>query len=369
MYSNDDRIILTLDAGGTNFVFKAIQACKQIGTQVILPSHSSDLKQCIGSIMNGFRSLIGGLPQKAVAISFAFPGPADYTNGVIGDLPNFSAFRGGVALKAILEYEFQLPVFINNDGNLFAYGEAVSGALQEINRALLTVGSKRQYRNLLGLTLGTGLGSGVVVSGHLLTGDNGCGGDLWCSAHHQQPDLIVEEAISARAVCRRYSELSGITDLNLQPHDIYGIAEAIVPGDRQAAIDSFSALGTALGFTIAETLNIIDGIVVIGGGLSGAHKYLMPALMAAIRRPRYTEDGREFPRTQTQVYNLMDEREQHVFLNDESVIITQKKTFKTVSYDAVKKTGVIITSRDTSHSVAIGAYNLALTELDIKKPY
>ena len=49
---------------------------------------------------------------------------ADYAHGIIGDLPNFPGFRGGVALGPYLEHVFGIPVFINNDGNLFAYGEA-----------------------------------------------------------------------------------------------------------------------------------------------------------------------------------------------------------------------------------------------------
>ncbi len=61
-----------------------------------------------------------------MAISFAFPGPADYIHGIIGDLPNFPAFRGGIALGPYLEERFGMPVFINNDGNLFAYGEAIA---------------------------------------------------------------------------------------------------------------------------------------------------------------------------------------------------------------------------------------------------
>ena len=51
------------------------------------------------------------LKTRPVAISFAFPGPADYPNGIIGNLPNLTAFRGGVALGPMLEEKFQLPVF------------------------------------------------------------------------------------------------------------------------------------------------------------------------------------------------------------------------------------------------------------------
>ena len=86
--------------------------------------------------MEGMRHISSQTDIPPVAISFAFPGPADYRNGIIGDLPNFPSFRGGVALGPYLSRKFGLPVFINNDGNLFAYGEALCGALPEINSRL-----------------------------------------------------------------------------------------------------------------------------------------------------------------------------------------------------------------------------------------
>ena len=76
----------------------------------------------------GFKAIQAGLPETPVAISFAFPGPADYQAGIIGDLPNFPSFRGGVALGPFLEDIFGIPVFINNDGSLFAYGRGVDGS-------------------------------------------------------------------------------------------------------------------------------------------------------------------------------------------------------------------------------------------------
>ncbi len=74
--------------------------------------------------------------EPPVAISFAFPGPADYPAGIIGDLPNLPAFRGGVALGPMLEEKFGIPVFINNDGDLFVYGEAIAGFLPYVNGLL-----------------------------------------------------------------------------------------------------------------------------------------------------------------------------------------------------------------------------------------
>lgn len=85
-------------------------------------------------------------------------------NGIIGDLKNLPAFQGGVALGAFLRNKFGIPVFINNDGDLFAYGEALAGALPEVNRSYGMRG-KIKYKNLIGITLGTGFGGGVVREG------------------------------------------------------------------------------------------------------------------------------------------------------------------------------------------------------------
>src|SRR5688500_6314740 len=171
-FSRDERIVLTLDAGGTNFDFSAIRGSDAITPQLRLSSNGDDLKKCIQNIKDGFAQLLNTVKGKPVAISFAFPGPADYRQGIIGDLNNLPAFRGGVPLKAILEKEFQLPVFINNDGDLFAYGEALYGILPKVNRMLGEAGNPKRYRNLVGLTLGTGFGCGIVCNGVLLEGDN-----------------------------------------------------------------------------------------------------------------------------------------------------------------------------------------------------
>ena len=180
MCMGDKRIVMTLDAGGTNFVFSAIRDNEEIVRPITLPAVVDDIELCLQTLLDGFRRVQAALSEKAVAISFAFPGPADYVHGIIGDLPNFPAFRGGVALGPCLQEQFQIPVYINNDGNLFAYGEALAGILPEINRQLEVSGSTKRYKNLIGVTLGTGFGAGVVIDGNLVIGDNGAGGDVWC---------------------------------------------------------------------------------------------------------------------------------------------------------------------------------------------
>ncbi|MCK4638644.1 MAG: ROK family protein, partial [Bacteroidales bacterium] len=135
-YKDDKRIVLTLDAGGTNFIFSAVQGDSEIIEPVNLSAKGNDLKIILKNIISGFKQIESKINHKPVAISFSFPGPTDYKNGIIGNLENLPAFHGGVALKAMLENEFQIPVFINNDGDLFTFGEAIAGILSEINSLL-----------------------------------------------------------------------------------------------------------------------------------------------------------------------------------------------------------------------------------------
>ena len=233
MYSYDNRVVITLDAGGTNLVFGAMQANKFIVDPITLPSHAEDLDKCLATMVEGFRQVIDKLETKPVAISFAFPGPADYPNGIIGGyLPNFPSFREGVALGPFLEAKFGIPVFINNDGDLFAYGEALGGALPEVNARLEELGCPKKYKNLIGYTFGTGLGIGVVVNGRLNRGDNSCV-ETFCLKHKKMPDIIVEDGAAIRAVKRVYGELTGNPDHGLEPKDICDIADGKRDGDRR----------------------------------------------------------------------------------------------------------------------------------------
>ncbi|MDE5750180.1 MAG: ROK family protein, partial [Duncaniella sp.] len=209
MYKDDNRIVITLDAGGTNLVFGAMKGCEYITEPITRPSNAHDLDLCLDTMVKGFREVIDSLGEKPAAISFAFPGPADYPNGIIGGyLPNFPSFRDGVALGPMLENEFGIPVFINNDGDLFAYGEALCGALPEVNRRLAEAGSARRYKNLLGYTFGTGFGVGMVVNGELNRGDNSCV-ETFCLPHKTKAGIIVEEGVAVRGIKRVYAEESG----------------------------------------------------------------------------------------------------------------------------------------------------------------
>ncbi len=81
-----------------------MRGCEYIGETVTLPSNSHDLDLCLKTIVDGFTKIISSLEEKPVAISFAFPGPADYPAGIIGGfLPNFPSFTRRRGLGPFLQ--------------------------------------------------------------------------------------------------------------------------------------------------------------------------------------------------------------------------------------------------------------------------
>ncbi|MBE6275411.1 MAG: ROK family protein [Bacteroides sp.] len=362
----DNRIILTLDAGGTNFLFSAMQDGKEIVPPVHLSTDSSNLDVCINQLKTGFKKVIEQLDKAPSAISFAFPGPADYPKGIIGDLCNFPCFCGGVPLGPILEEEFGIPVYINNDGDLFAYGEALMGSLPQVNARLEAMGSNKRFHNLIGVTFGTGYGCGVVIDGNLLQGDNSAGGDIWCVRNKKYPELIVEESVSIRAVKRVYAERSGDTS-ERTPKDIFDIAEGLIPGNQEAARASFAELGEIAADALTNAITLVDGIVAIGGGLSGAAKYILPALVDELNGSLGKFDGSRFPRLEVKAYNLNDESIWEEFARGKETEIAIPGTDRKVIYDSMKRIGVMTTQLKTSQSIAMGAYVYALNQLDKQK--
>lgn len=73
MYKKDKRIVVTLDAGGTNFVFGAMRGCEYITEPLTLPSCAGDLDRCLGQLVNGFREIINGLPESRLRYLSHFP--------------------------------------------------------------------------------------------------------------------------------------------------------------------------------------------------------------------------------------------------------------------------------------------------------
>lgn len=364
-YSNDPRVVLTLDAGGTNFRFSATQGNRAIAQTVVLPSSGDDLERCLATIVDGFSRVKESCPETPVAISFSFPGPADYPNGIIGDLQHLAGFRGGIALGPMLEERFGLPVFINNDGDLFVYGEAIEGFLPYVNGLLEKAGNQKKYRNLFGVTLGTGFGGGIVRNGELFLGDNSLGAEIWLLRNKLDPQTRVEEVAGIRGVRRFYAEKAGIPFGEApEPRIIFAIGRGEHAGNKAAALEAFRQLGEVVGDAMGQALTIVDGLAVVGGGLSGAWPLFSPALMAELNSSYASSKENSVRRLIPEAFNLEDAEELQRFLQTTTREVAVPGSSRTAKYDASPRLGVGLSRLGTSEAVAIGAYAFALRKLD-----
>lgn len=356
--------ILTLDAGGTNLVFHALDQNHQTVAAVTLPAPAADLDTLLNRLVEGFETINQQSGNRAAAISFCFPGPADYQRGIIGDLENLPLFRNGVALKAFLEMKFSLPVYINNDGDLFALGEAMSGLLPQVNKQLKSAGNPKQYRNLLGVTLGTGFGAGIVLNGQLLLGDNSAGAEINRMSNPANMNQSVEEILSIRGIQRLYAEKADLSLTTVpQPFDIYRIGTGELAGDSKAALEAWSYFGEILGEALANAITLVDGLIVIGGGLSGAWPLFLPKAVETMNGRFFKPNGQTLPRLEVFAYNLHNADCLNDFLTNDEMMIKVPQSEKMLAYQPVKKIGVGISVLGTSEAVAVGAQAFAKASL------
>ncbi len=355
---------MTLDAGGTNLRFSALRGGNPVAETVSLPSNGDDLEKCLANIVEGFNRVKALCPQPPAAISFAFPGPADYPRGIIGDLGNLPGFRGGVALGPMLEEKFGIPVFMNNDGDLFVYGEAIGGILPHVNGLLEKAGSPKRYKNLFGITLGTGFGGGIVRNGEIFIGDNSASGEVWLLRNKLDPSMNAEEGACIRAVRRVYANQSGTPfDQVPEPKELFEIANGNMVGNQAAAREAFRCLGESAGDAVANAITLIDGLTVIGGGISNAWPLFLPALVDELNSTFTNPAGNKFRRLIPAAFNLEDTVQLETFLKGETRTIKVPGSDRSLAYDPLLRVGVGMSRLGTSQAIAIGAYAFALQKL------
>jgi len=361
---DDARIVMTLDAGGTNFRFSALRAGAPVIETIARPAEAHDLDRCLAQIVAGFDDARRRCPEPPVAISFAFPGPADYGRGIIVEPPNMPAFRSAVALGAMLEDRFGVPVFINNDGHLFAYGEAIGGFLPYVNGLLERANHPKRFRSLLGVTIGTGFGGGFVCEGEIHVGDHGVAGEVWRLRNSRHPEMSAEEGASARAVRREYALEAGLRlEQSPDPAAVFEVAMGLREGDRAAALVSFRRLGEVVGDAVAQACALVDGLVVIGGGVSAAWPLFLPSLVAQMNGTTVGPGGDRFRRLAAVAFNLEDPEQVRAFVEDRSCEIDVPGSARRVIYEPFPRTGVGMSRLGTSEAIALGAYAFAIRRL------
>ena len=188
--------------------------------------------------------------------------------------------------------------------------------------------------------------------------------ETFCLPHSKINGVIVEEGVAVRAVKRVYGELSGNPDHGLEPKDIFDVAEGQKEGDREAAARAFFEMGEVAGDAMATAVTLIDGLIVIGGGITAAKKYIMPGLLKSLRSKISTLSGEELNRVQMKVYDLDSDEEFAEFARGEQRYIKVYGTDREVSYDPQKRIGVAISKMGASKAISTGAYTFALDQLD-----
>ncbi len=203
--------------------------------------------------------------QNCLGLGVGTPGPADKTGRIAKVAINLSGWQD-VPLADCLEEATGLPTTIANDANCAGLGEAWLGA-------------GKAYKNLIMLTLGTGVGGAIILNGHLFTGHLGAAGELGlitlnfdgpvCNSGNQGS---LEQYGSIQAIRRMTGK---------EPAELGKLAEN---GQREA-IEFWEGYGRLLGAGLASLIYVLTPeAIVIGGGISGSTPFFFPATLEEIER-------------------------------------------------------------------------------------
>jgi len=199
-------------------------------------------------------------------IGIGVPGIVDPVAGIIYDIQNIPAWKE-VHLKEILENRYDVPVALNNDANCFALAEKMFG-------------KGREYRNFVGVTIGTGLGMGVIINNQLYNGVMCGAGEIGMLPYL---DGIVEEYAASFFFTRNYGENARTVHENALK-------------DQPRAIEAFHKFGHHLGEAIKMILFMYaPEVVILGGSIAKAHKFFETSMKESIANfayPRQTENLR-----------------------------------------------------------------------------
>ncbi|PKO95231.1 MAG: hypothetical protein CVU14_11930, partial [Bacteroidetes bacterium HGW-Bacteroidetes-9] len=227
--------------------------------------------------------------------------------------------------------------------------------------------SPKTYQNLLGVTFGTGYGGGIVSRGQLFLGDNSAQGEINRMRNKLHSNASVEENVSIRGIKRIYCRETGLTnDTCPNPREIFEIGMGTREGNKEAAILAFHRMAEVAGDSIANAITLIDGLVVIGGGLAGAYPLFLQKLVDEMNSNLTTMLGTALDRMEIKAFNLEDENEFARFYEGDTREIKVPFSTRRIKYDPMKRIGVGISRLGTSKAVSIGAYAFALNKLDSK---
>jgi glucokinase len=261
------------DLGGTQLKYGAIDADGRLVLKGKIPSPGS-MEDLLAAIEGIWGRLKADGPGRIRACGFGFAGFFSLRDQKILHSPNYPSLNNFDLVPALRKF-IDVPFWIDNDANMAAYGEYRHGA-------------GRGMQSLVLLTVGTGIGSGIILDGELWQGKCGFAGELGHITVNPEGDLCncgnrgcLETEASAPKIVKNYQALAGSRG-PVTSRDIYLLAKK---GD-QAALKSFARCAYYLGIGLGIVINFLNPEkILIGGGVISAGKYLLrPAIEEARRR-------------------------------------------------------------------------------------
>jgi len=262
----NDKIIIGVDLGGTKILTGAINHKGNVlGSPVKLPTEGSGtadsiVKKIFWSVEKTLSSLNRTIDE-VEGIGIGSTGPLDIEAGLILECPQLPNMQFFPLRRTILDY-FKVPVFINNDANCLIYGETLYGAASD-------------KRNVVGFTLGTGIGCAVILDKRIINGSTGTAAEIWHSPYRSG---IIEDYVSGTGVSKIYKSISGMDKTSLE---LYNLA---CKGNNEAK-QTWSEFGEHLAVPIAWAINIIDPeVVILGGSITAAYIFFKDSMEEHLKK-------------------------------------------------------------------------------------
>jgi len=288
--------IVAVDLGGTQIRAALCAADGQIFRRVAKLTEAKEGPDAvIGRIFDAISEAIGDVPLTEIAgIGLGAPGPLNPATGIVLEAPNLPGWNN-VPLRTLISQHFSRPTFLGNDANVAGLAEHLYGAARGI-------------RDMIYLTISTGIGSGIIVDGRMLLGAEGLAAEAGhiiivpngplcgCGAHGCLESLAAGPAIARDVVTRikagKKSRIVKLVDGNLDNVDARIVSTAAQLGDK-LAISAFRRAGEYLGIGIANLLRLFNPrMIVLGGSVTKAGPFLFDPMRAAIKAnvlPMYRE--------------------------------------------------------------------------------
>jgi glucokinase len=255
------KYIIAIDLGGTNLKCALLDNRLKIKAKSSLSTKSFDNNyKLIQGIIDSVDSLILNQQLKRseiLGIGIGVPGPVDALKGIVHFLPNIPGWKE-VKLKKILQDKTKISVFIDNDAKLMTLAEHKAGAA-------------KKYKNALCLTLGTGVGGGLIIDGLLYRGADNAAGEFGHFPLNEKGPLCgcgargcLETYIGNNRIIKEAQKLFG-------PQITLERVSELARRNNPKAINFWSQVGKTLGLALSGIVNLLNlDAIVIGGGVSCA---------------------------------------------------------------------------------------------------